>query len=540
ANLLQATTGGFPLYIVEAARGGADHGGAHPAGDLRAVLRNRLDQVTPPAREVAGLAAAVGRNFTLDLLTEASDLDADAVVHAIDELWRHRILREIGDGYDFSHDLLRETAYAQVSPPKRWLLHRRIAQGLELVHAEDPDVISAQLAEQYARGGRGERAVSYYRRAADVASQRFAHVEAIRLHKEALSIVRTLPAGRERDGKELALLEALAAPLNARFGYASTQLFDTLSRSITLAESLGRRDSLLSALVGLWGSQFVQGYALDAHRTAARALSLVEPGSEFSGAAHFALGGSSVSLGRPAEGIRLLDLAAEQGGTQSLSIGTRADVHGLAFAAHAHWLMGHDRDALANCTEAIRLARTTDTPYNVAIALAYGSITHQLGGDVAATRETVGELRELCDRYDFAYYREWALVLDGWTRTDGSGFELARRGVDNLVAQGSFARLPYWLSVLAELAHRAGRPDVARARLDAALAAATARDDVWWLPEVMRLRAGYDEDEAAVARLESAAKLAATQGSVALFEQCSKDLAGYGVRRTVLGVRTTS
>ena len=88
------------------------------------MLRNRLEQASPAAREVAGLAAAVGADFTLDLLTEASDLEAGAVVGAVDELWRRRILREFRDGYDFSHDLLRDTAYAGVSPPKRWLLPR--------------------------------------------------------------------------------------------------------------------------------------------------------------------------------------------------------------------------------------------------------------------------------------------------------------------------------------------------------------------------------------------------------------------------------
>ena len=117
-SLLQAATGGFPLYVIEAVRGRAAPGGAAlPAGDLTAVLRKRLDQGTPAARQLAGLAAAAGANFTLDLLTEASDLDADAVVAALDELWRNRIVREFRDGYDFSHDLLRETAYAQISPP---------------------------------------------------------------------------------------------------------------------------------------------------------------------------------------------------------------------------------------------------------------------------------------------------------------------------------------------------------------------------------------------------------------------------------------
>ena len=165
------------------------------------MLRGRLEQVSATARELAGLAAAVGRDFDLDLLVEASDLDADSVVHAVDELWRLRIVHECGEGYDFSHDLLRAAAYERVSPPRRWLLHRRLAQGLELLHGEDTGPVSAQLAEQYARGGRPERAVAYYRRAADVASGVFAHADAIRLHSEALAIVRAEPAGRDRDGR---------------------------------------------------------------------------------------------------------------------------------------------------------------------------------------------------------------------------------------------------------------------------------------------------------------------------------------------------
>src|SRR6266568_3132880 len=170
-----ASAGGFPLYVIEAVRSSDDLSAGMPVGDLTTVLRNRLGQVSAAAREVVGLAAAVGTDFTLDLLTEASDLDADTVVGAIDELWRRRIMREFRDGYDFSHDVLRETAYTQVSPPKRWLLHRRVAQGLELLHADDTDLVAAQLAEQYARGGRPERAVGYYRRAADVAARVFAH-----------------------------------------------------------------------------------------------------------------------------------------------------------------------------------------------------------------------------------------------------------------------------------------------------------------------------------------------------------------------------
>jgi tetratricopeptide (TPR) repeat protein len=541
ADLLHATTGGFPLYVIEAVRSTADPGDTLPVGDLAAVLRKRFEQATAPAREVAGLAAAVGTNFTLDLLTEASDLEADTVVEAVDELWRRRIMRELGDGYDFSHDMLREAAYAGVSPPKRWLLHRRIAQGLELLHADDTDAVAAQLAEQYARGGRGDRALAYYRRAADVAAGRFAHAEAIRLHREALSIIEAMPAGRGRDSHELAVLEAMAAPLNARHGYSSPDLQQALERSIALAESLGRKDSTVTGLVALWASRFVQGRTADGYQTASRALALVDPGSELSGQAHFAVGGSAVSLGRPAEGLRHLELAAAlSGGAVSLSTGTRSDVHSTAWAAHAYWLLGRDDEALSACNEAIKLARAIDDPYNLAVALAYGSITHQMRHDLPRLKETVTELRELCDRYGFAYYREWGLILDGWSGTGLPGVELARLGIGNLRSQGAFARMPYWLSLLADLSARNHQPGEARATLDAAIAAAQARDDVWWLAEVMRMRAAHDDEQAAILRLRSAAQIAAAHGSTALFRRCQDDLERRGVRLPAAGVLPTA
>jgi tetratricopeptide (TPR) repeat protein len=537
ADLLHATTGGFPLYVIEAVRSTADPGDTLPVGDLAAVLRKRFEQATAPAREVAGLAAAVGTNFTLDLLTEASDLEADTVVEAVDELWRRRIMRELGDGYDFSHDMLREAAYAGVSPPKRWLLHRRIAQGLELLHADDTDAVAAQLAEQYARGGRGDRALAYYRRAADVAAARFAHAEAIRLHREALSIIEAMPAGRGRDSHELAVLEAMAAPLNAGHGYSSPDLQQALERSIALAESLGRKDSTVTGLVALWASRFVQGRTADGYQTASRALALVDPGSELNGQAHFAVGGSAVSLGRPGEGLRHLEQAATLGGGAVwLSTGTRSDVHSTAWAAHAYWLLGRDDEALSACREAIRLARAIDDPYNLAVALAYGSITHQMRHDLPRLKETVTELRELCDRYGFAYYREWGLILDGWSGTGLPGVELARLGISNLRSQGAFARMPYWLSLLADLSARNHQPGEARATLDAAIAAAQARDDVWWLAEVMRMRAAHDDEQAAISRLRSAAQVAAAHGSTGLLRRCQRDLERRGVRRPAPGV----
>lgn len=532
AALLHATTGGFPLYIVEATRGAValDHAEL-PVGDLAAVLRNRLEQATAPAREIAGLAAAVGRDFTLDLLSEASDLDADTVVRALDELWRRRIVLEFRDGYDFSHDLLRETAYAQVSPPQRWLLHRRLAQSLELLHSDSVDTVVAQLAEQYARGGRPERALAYYRRAAEVAAGMFAHAEVIRLHHKALEIVGSLPEGRDRDGRELDLLETMAPPLNALHGYASPLLQATLERSVDLAERLGRKDVALRSMAGLWASRFVQGHIADAHRIATRALFMVDAASELSGPAHFAFAGSAVSLGMPEEALQHFELAGElTPGAFSLSVGTRLNVHARAWAAHAHWLRGHDDEALGASLDAIGLARAIDHPYSLAVALAYAGITHQLRRDVDRVRSTATELRTLCDRYGFAYYGEWGMIVDGWSRLDGPGVRAIQRGIDNLKSIGAFARMPYWLSLQADAYRALEKHDAARAVLDAALVTGRARSDLWWLPEVLRMRAAYDDEVDAVSRLQEAAGLARGHGSVMLATRCEQDLTARGVR----------
>jgi hypothetical protein len=95
-------------------------------------------------------------------------------------------------------------------------------------------------------------------------------------------------------------------------------------------------------------------------------------------------------------------------------------------------------------------------------------------------------------------------------------------------------RMPYWLSLLADLWERDARSDAARATLDAALAAGQAYHDLWWLPEVMRMRAAHDDaTDSAVARLGAAARLASAQGSVALLRRCERDLAA----RPSAGVR---
>ncbi|MGN6131872.1 MAG: ATP-binding protein [Nocardioidaceae bacterium] len=521
AALLHAATGGFPLYVVEASRSTADLSAAldHPDPSFTAILRKRLERLSPAARAVAGLAASVGQDFGMALLTEASDLSPDAVVIAVDELWRQRIVREQNGSYDFTHDRLREAAYALVSPPRRWLLHRRIAQALELLHAGRTDEVAALVAAQYSAAGNRERAVVFYRQAAQVAGAVFAHSEAVAHHRATLALLGQAPATRDREEQELACLQAMIPPLNALQGYASEELEHACERATGLAASLGHREARLTVMVGLWACRFVRGQMPSAHALAEEILDLVEPRDSRLGQAHFSLAGSLLHLGEPAAARDHFEQALDAVTEDPLLVGTRARVHTAAWAAHAAWTCGDAGAARRLMRQAVDEARRTGHQYSLAVALAYAAITCQLLEDRDGVAATARELRELCARCGFAYYGEWGRILQGWHVGGEAGEALAREGVANLLRQRAHARLPYWLGLLAETVTE---PDASRAVLDEALAAADAQQELWWVPELLRRRARHDEDPRP--RLEQAVALARRQASAVLRDRCEDDV----------------
>jgi class 3 adenylate cyclase/tetratricopeptide (TPR) repeat protein len=528
---------GNPFFLEELARATrdrvTDEEGVAVPETVQQVLAARIDRLTADQKAALQVAAVLGREFSLDLAEEVWDGDV-ALEPRLQELKGLEFLRERHGGperiFVFTHALTREVAYDGILEALRRELHGRAGASLEVSQASHRFEHGELLAYHYARSAVPARAIPYLAAAAARAKDRYANGEAIRLYRKALSIVGDLPAGSDRDRQELELLEAVGAPLTARYGYAPAEVQRTFERTVALAESLGRQDSTVVGLVALWSSRFVQGRTADAYQIANRALSLVDPSSKLTGQAHLVAGGSALSLGRPAEGLGHLELAADLTDSPAwLITGVRPDIFGRVWGSQAHWLLGHDTEARSACHQAITLARAIDHPFCLAVALAYGCITYQMRHDLPALQDAAGELRGLCDRHGFAYYREWALILDGWSRMGEPGIGLAQQGIANLEAEGSWARMPYWLSLLADLLAGSDRLDAARETLDAALAAAKARDDLWWLPEVMRMRAAYDEEQAAVSRLRSAAELASAQGSVALLRRCEHDLAGRGV-----------
>ncbi len=113
-----------------------------------------LAQLSAPARELAGVAATIGRAFTVELLVKASRRSEESLAPVLDELWERRVIQRQGeDSYDFSHDKLREVAYAEVGPARRRLLHRWVAEALETISASDLDAVSSHLARHYEQAG---------------------------------------------------------------------------------------------------------------------------------------------------------------------------------------------------------------------------------------------------------------------------------------------------------------------------------------------------------------------------------------------------
>jgi DNA-binding SARP family transcriptional activator/tetratricopeptide (TPR) repeat protein len=541
-SLLATATGGYPLYVVEALQSASELDRDRPLSsfaDLSSVLSIRLEAASSQAREIAGLASAVGRDFTLDLLTEASDLNIDAVVRSVDELWRQGIFREQASGYDFSHDLVRDAAYASVSPPHRWLLHRRIAQSLQILHADHEDEVAAQMAEQYDRGGRPDRARHYYRRAAQLAAAVFANSEAVRCFRRCLELVAQQPAGRARDEDELDVLLEMSPPLNAIHGYASPQLQATLERSAHLAEKLSRPRDLTSCFVGLSAVRFVQGHVTDGHQFATRALEVAEAEPKTAGQAHMMVAGTLTSLGRLEEALTHFERCRELSrGAVSAIMGTLPEVHGLAWSAHARWLLGNPEQAIAGCREAVEIAKSADHPYSLAVALGYTATTYQLVHNRAGAGEAASELISLCERYSFSFYGQWGVVIDGWVRGGEAGLFRIQQGIDKLRSAGQNARMPYWLYLLADMMVQAGDTQAARGILDAALAEAEQHDERWWMPEVLRARARLLSRDVAVPILRQAAILAKNQHSRILQARCEHDLAelGAGVEDSVLSL----
>lgn len=256
-------TEGNPLFVEEVVKGLAtdgqivlrdghwvqrESGRIHVPGSIKSVLGGRLERVNKSTRELLQLASVIGRDFSLDVLAEAGQYDADSIQWSIEEALRFQLIEvekivdrpaangAIGIHYQFQHGLIRETLYEDLRPLRRRRLHRKVALAIEkLAGSGAINPSPAVLARHFIAAALDEQAVPYLRQAGDAAYKVHANAEAVDYLEQACEILEDIAP----DLSGPALQENL------------THQFDLLDRSRRVLSLMGDRARELNALEGM-------------------------------------------------------------------------------------------------------------------------------------------------------------------------------------------------------------------------------------------------------------------------------------------------
>ena len=194
-----AKTDGNPLFVEELTKAVLEAGilveeidGYHLAGPLPPLaipatlqdsLMARLDR-RAPVREIAQVGAAIGREFSYDLLRDVVGGDEVALQHALQQLEQAELVFRRGAPpeavYSFKHALVRDAAYQTLLKSRRHQLHGKIAQ---LFGGRFADVVASQpeiVAHHFTEAGLIEPAIDFWLRAGKLALSRSANAEAVK------------------------------------------------------------------------------------------------------------------------------------------------------------------------------------------------------------------------------------------------------------------------------------------------------------------------------------------------------------------------
>jgi tetratricopeptide (TPR) repeat protein len=212
-RLVASNTEGNPFFICEVLRHLEETGALsrilsdpRPTADLgglpegvREAIGRRLTRLSDGCNRALGLAAVVGREFTLPVLLALSDMSEGALLDVIDEASAARLVHAVpgvSERYTFTHALVRDTLYGELTPARRSRLHRQVAEVLDRLAAEGNRPL-ADLAYHYAHAASAadaHKAIECAVGAAERAAASFALEEAARFYGIALQAVDLLPA----------------------------------------------------------------------------------------------------------------------------------------------------------------------------------------------------------------------------------------------------------------------------------------------------------------------------------------------------------
>jgi len=262
-DALLAETDGNPFFVKELLRHGVDahvlcpedgrraaSGGLRRYGwpvSVREVIGRRVALLGDAGRRVLAIASVFGRDFDLDLLAVAAELDEDTLLDVMDQACEAALVSNIdGDRYSFVHALIEHALYDSLSPARRARLHRRAAEAIEAERRGSTAPPVSELAYHWARAPASpqnlDKAIYYARAAGDAALARLGPDEALRWYSAALALLE-----QSSNLDDLLRCRLLVGTGDAQRQTGNRSYRQTLLDAARLAEDLGSAELLVAA-----------------------------------------------------------------------------------------------------------------------------------------------------------------------------------------------------------------------------------------------------------------------------------------------------
>ncbi|MDE5452336.1 AAA family ATPase [Bradyrhizobium sp. CSA112] len=470
---------------------------------LSDAFMERLDRVAP-SRRLAQIAAVIGREFSYDLLSAASQVDEDDMLSALSLLEQADIIYRVDISpfvrFAFKHVLLRDAIYDSLLRGKRQQIHAHIAAILKRDFPELAENQPEVLAYHYQEAGNHQLAIRSWFESGQRALAHSANVEAIANFRKALQLLSALPETPERTRHEVELQLALGIPLIAVQGYASAETCEAFSRARALCLQLGNIPEYFQALYGMCMHSWMCARHDEALPMAEEFLSRSQALSDpvLLMVAHRVMGSTLLTIGDFQSSANHFEetIKLSRGkGKQPLSglYMVEPQVASLLLLSWDLWFLGHPDQALLRVSEALALARDLGHPYTLAFAHYMTSVVHLLRGDPASAFESAEKSFEMSQEQRFSLY----VILSRISRGRAIG-ELGRLGearaemalgIDEARRNGLGFMLQMMDSWLADMHARAGENDRALSIVDGVLANIGDVTGRSWEAELHRQRA---------------------------------------------------
>jgi class 3 adenylate cyclase/predicted ATPase len=512
-------TDGVPLFVEELTKAvieaGADRGhvsiSAVPPSSLtvpatlHASLLGRLDRLGPAARNVAQVGAAIGRDFSHELLAAAAQVAEPDLQEALRRLVEAGLVFQRGvppmAEYLFKHALVQDTAYTTLLRGPRQALHRRIAEALE---QRFPDVVETRpeiVAHHYGEAAMADKAISYWYLAGKSSAAKSAMREATAQLRRGLSLLDGLPETRERKQLELDIHVTLTQALMAGKGHADPEAVAALERANRLVTETASVGTPLhfSVLYGLWVSNNTAGNIAAALEHATNFLSSAQsqPSSGPILVGHRILGHSLIYSGDYRAALAHVETAVslyrpDEHRDSALGYGQDIGVNAFIQLSLALWHRGYADQSARAADRALALSRELGHANTLAFALLQAGMAAVFARDVATACAYSNDCVTLASEHGFALWAACGRILQGWADAQKGeatmGIARIRDGMVAVEATGARLRTPLHLALLVEALALAGKKEEGLAALDHALATAAVSGEKGWDAEIHRLR----------------------------------------------------